>query len=106
MNADIKNLDHLICFVPLIVILSVRLFNGLISRIKAVSPAIKGNNIIISPVFGSRPRTLKSLGLAVSCLNTSGFDNDFKASAISSGRAPIVLATIMIAANITIYLQI
>jgi hypothetical protein len=81
------------------------LFNGLIRKINAASPAIKGNSIAISPIFGSRPTILRSLGLAESCENRSGFDADLSTIATSRGNAPIVLETIRIIANMRIYRQ-
>jgi hypothetical protein len=105
INAEIKNLFHLIFPVPFIVSFSVLRFKGLTKRINAANPAIKGNSIIRRPAFGSRPSTLKSSGLADSCENTSGFDADFITNEIINGIAPIVLEAIRIRTNITIYLQ-
>jgi hypothetical protein len=103
--ADVKNLSHLIFPVPLMVILRVRLFNGLTRRIKAANPAINGKSIITRPAFVLRPIMLKSLGLAAICENTAGFEPDFINMAISNGMAPIVFDTIRTTANIIIYLQ-
>ena len=105
INAETKNRFHLIPPVPFMVIFSVRLFKGLTSRTKAANPAIKGKSIIRSPVFGSRPNTLKSLGFAESREYTSGFETDFISDAIINGMAPMVFDAIRIMATITTYLQ-
>src|SRR5659263_692234 len=63
-DADIKNLSHLIILVPFIVIFRVRLFKGFTRIINANNPIMNGKSTIMSPIFGSRPITLKSFGLA------------------------------------------
>jgi hypothetical protein len=104
-NAEIKNLFHLIFFVPFMVIFIVLLFNGLTSRINANSPAINGNIIIMKLTFGSSPRILRSFGLAANWENTAGFVVDFRNKTTSSGTEPILLAAIRTATSIITYLQ-
>ena len=66
---------------------------------------MNGKSIRTNPTFGLSPITLRSFGLAASCVNTAGFESDFISVAISKGIAPIVFDTIRTTANITMYLQ-
>jgi hypothetical protein len=61
--------------------------------------------IIMNPIIGFSPITLKSFGLEAYCENTDGFDPDFKNKEINNGIAPREFAAIRITTIIKIYLQ-
>lgn len=104
-NPEIRNLFHLIFLSPLIVILNVLLFSGLIKRMNAMRPAIKGKTSNKNPRFASSPVILRLFGFDANCEKTAGSEFDFIARATTSGIEPIVFDTIRIVANITRYLH-
>jgi hypothetical protein len=103
--AEIKNLFHLIEFVPFIVCIKVLPFNGFTRKTNAMMPATKGISKRSKPILELKPNTLISDGFAAIFETTSGLDAALTPYAINNGIAPIVFDTINIAANITIYLQ-